>query len=54
MEAFQKSLGYQACNHSDFEFGYQKIAIYADALAATHMARQRFLGGGWLSKVGSN
>jgi len=43
MEAFQKRFGYQACDNSDSEFGYQKIAIYADALGATHMARQRFL-----------
>jgi len=54
MEVFQKKFGYQACDNPDFEFGYQKVAIYADALGATHMARQRFLGGGWLSKLGSN
>jgi hypothetical protein len=54
MAVFQQKFGYRACNNSDFEFGYQKIAIYADALGTTHMARQRFLGGGWLSKLGSN
>ena len=51
---FRYKFGYQICTGSEFEFGYQKVAIYADALGATHMARQRFLGNGWLSKLGSN
>ncbi len=54
MDMFQRRFGYQACNDSGFELGYQKIAIYADAVGVTHMARQRFFGGGWLSKLGDN
>src|SRR5579863_9394501 len=54
MAVFQQKFGYQACNSPNFEIGYQKIAIYEDALGTTHMARQRFLGSGWLSKLGFN
>ena len=32
--------------------GFQKLAIYATDVGVTHMARQRFLGRGWLSKAG--
>ncbi|MGD0733383.1 MAG: hypothetical protein ABR956_19120 [Terracidiphilus sp.] len=32
--------------------GFQKVAIYATEVGVTHMARQRFLGRGWLSKAG--
>lgn len=45
-------LGYQPCDNAAFEVGYQKVAIYANALGVTHMARQHLLGRGWLSKVG--
>jgi hypothetical protein len=46
-------LGYKPCGLDDsFEFGYQKVAIYANDLGVTHMARQRLLGAGWLSKLG--
>lgn len=45
-------LGYEPCNDRTFEFGYQKIAIYANDLGVTHMARQHFAGRGWLSKLG--
>jgi hypothetical protein len=52
VKAFEK-LGYRTCGSSTFEFGYQKVAIYAlDAYTVTHMARQRFWGNGWLSKPG--
>jgi hypothetical protein len=52
VEAFA-TLGYRPCNSSEFEFGYQKVAIYAtDALNVKHMARQHLLGKGWLSKLG--
>ena len=53
-EMFEKRFGYYACANRDFEFGYQKVAIYANALGVTHMARQHFLGRGWLSKLGMN
>ena len=32
--------------------GFQKLAIYATEVGVTHMARQRILGRGWLSKAG--
>src|SRR5262249_42088727 len=47
------TLGYHACSSSDFQFGYQKVAIYANSLRQVkHMARQELFGGGWLSKMG--
>jgi len=32
--------------------GFQKLAVYANEVGVTHMARQHFLGWGWLSKAG--
>jgi hypothetical protein len=52
MEVFEKRFGYRSCGKPDFEFGYQKVAIYENALGVTHMARQHLLGRGWLSKLG--
>ncbi len=47
------TLGYNPCENSSFEFGYQKLAIYAaDDMSVRHMARQEFFGRGWLSKPG--
>jgi len=47
------ALGYEVCDNDVFEFGYQKVAIYAlNEDHVTHMARQHFLGKGWLSKPG--
>lgn len=47
------ALGYRPCDSQDFEFGYQKVAIYAsDDRQVLHMARQHLLGRGWLSKLG--
>src|SRR5262249_6231669 len=38
----------------EYEFGYQKVAIYTtNNRRVRHMARQHFLGRGWLSKCGS-
>lgn len=46
-------LGYKPCGLNDsFELGYQKVALYANDQGVTHMARQHFLGMGWLSKLG--
>jgi hypothetical protein len=47
-------LGYKPCDKPDFEFGFQKVAIYAggDGIVR-HMARQQFFGRGWLSKLGN-
>jgi hypothetical protein len=50
---FEKKFGYRTCGNPAFEFGYQKVAIFENALGVTHMARQHFLGRGWLSKLGS-
>jgi hypothetical protein len=53
LQAFAR-LGYAPCDNPDFEFGYQKVAIYATSDGRVkHMARQHFLGRGWLSKCGS-
>lgn len=52
IEAFA-TMGYEPCGDASFEFGFQKVAIYADAdMTPTHMARQHFFGCGWLSKLG--
>jgi hypothetical protein len=49
---FEAKFGYHRCPDSAREFGYQKVAIYANSLGVTHMARQHLLGQGWLSKLG--
>ncbi len=46
------SIGYKPCTSRKFEFGFQKVAIYANDVGVTHMARQRLFGFGWLSKLG--
>lgn len=51
-EMFEKKFGYRVCDSQTFEFGYQKVAIYANALGVTHMARQSLWSRGWLSKLG--
>jgi hypothetical protein len=51
-EAFE-TLGYERTQSRAFRFGYQKVAVYAkNDQTVTHMARQHFLGKGWLSKLG--
>ena len=51
IRAFQ-TIGYRPCPTGNFQFGYEKVAIYADSeMTPTHMARQSFWGG-WLSKLG--
>jgi len=56
VDAFVKAfatIGYMPCQSRKFEFGYQKVAIYAASNnQALHMARQHFWGRGWLSKCG--
>ena len=45
-------MGYETCESSDLEPGYEKVAIYVDDEATpTHMARQ-LESGGWTSKLG--
>jgi hypothetical protein len=47
------TLGYKRCESRSFEFGYQKVAIYANTLKIVrHMARQHIFGKGWISKIG--
>jgi hypothetical protein len=48
-----ETLGYEPCDIGAFEIDYQKLAIYANEVGVTHMARQHFLGRGWLSKLGN-
>jgi hypothetical protein len=48
------TIGYRPCTSRKFEFGYQKVAIFANDAGVTHMARQRLFGSGWLSKLGVN
>lgn len=45
--------GYEPCDNGDVEPGFIKVAIYADAGAAVHAARQ-LEGGKWTSKLGSD
>lgn len=45
-------LGYVECSTSDFEVGYEKIAIYVDDdFVPCHAARQ-LVNGNWTSKLG--
>ena len=47
------TLGYKKCQSASFEFGSQKVAIYAtDTMIVRHMARQHVFGKGWISKIG--
>lgn len=48
-----RTLGYEPCDNRGLEIGYQKVAVYANEVGVTHMARQHFAGRGWLSKLGS-
>ena len=51
VKAFE-SVGFQVCDDSAVERGYQKIALYADAMnVPTHAARQ-LPNGRWKSKLG--
>ncbi len=47
------TLGYVPCESDRWEFGFQKVALYVDDDGVpSHMARQHFIGLGWLSKLG--
>jgi hypothetical protein len=47
-----RSIGYEACANDDFEYDYEKVAIYIDSNGVpTHAARQR-PNGLWTSKLG--
>lgn len=49
-EAFA-GLGYEQCNNSEAESGYQKVALYEDQGMAQHVALQ-MPNGRWRSKMG--
>lgn len=50
--ALYESLGYEVCQNSDYEDGYEKIALYVSGLGKpTHAARQ-LPNGSWTSKLG--
>ena len=49
--ALFESWGYEHCAHPEYEEGYLKIAIYADANAFQHVAKQ-LRDGTWSSKAG--
>jgi hypothetical protein len=44
-------LGYIPCSNSNIEFGFEKVALYADHSSPKHMARQ-LPNGKWTSKCG--
>lgn len=48
---FERS-GYEECSNSDYESGYEKIAIYGNENEYTHAARQ-LKNGKWTSKIGA-
>ena len=45
------TLGYVVCESEEFEAGYEKIALFADADGPTHAGRQ-LANGRWSSKLG--
>ncbi len=45
------TLGFSCCPSGDFEAGFEKVAIYADAHGPQHAARQ-LIDGAWTSKLG--
>lgn len=55
VEAFAQAfagLGYEVCTNSEWEQGYEKVAIYVDVAGGpTHAARQ-LPSGAWTSKLG--
>lgn len=51
-KALYQDLGYEACANSEYDDGWQKIAIFIDSIGTpTHTARQ-LPNGFWTSKCG--
>ncbi|MFA7346053.1 MAG: hypothetical protein WC003_17275 [Terrimicrobiaceae bacterium] len=50
-EMFILTAGFEECDSSDLEYGYEKIAIYGQKAEFTHVARQ-LADGRWASKLG--
>jgi hypothetical protein len=51
IQAYQ-TLGYVACDNSDLEKGYEKIALYTDNEGTPLHAAKQLLTGKWSSKLG--
>lgn len=51
MRAFFEYFGYRVCANEKYEIGYQKIALFTQSNAFTHVARQES-DGQWTSKLG--
>ena len=49
--AYFERIGYQVCESSTLEQGFEKLAIFADDCGPTHVARQ-LPSGKWASKMG--
>jgi hypothetical protein len=50
VRAFE-SLGFERCDSSELEPGFEKVAVFADATGPTHAAKQ-LSNGNWSSKLG--
>ena len=46
-----KKYGYEKCDNSELQEGYEKLALYCNNRIPTHIARQK-LNGKWTSKLG--
>jgi hypothetical protein len=46
--------GYEPCESSDIEEGFEKIAIFADAYGEPRHAARQLPAGGWASKLGDH
>ena len=51
VEAFG-TLGFEPCGSQALEFGYEKIALFADSLGETTHAARQLADGRWTSKLG--
>ena len=51
IKAFEK-LGYSVCDNSDFQNGFEKIAIYANSQRKAKHAAKQITNGLWISKLG--
>lgn len=48
------TVGYERCDSSDYEDGYEKIAIYVNEHGVPKHAARQFSDGAWTSKLGSH
>jgi hypothetical protein len=52
LHAALRALGFQPCSDGSLETGYEKVAVYGDAVYYTHASRQ-LRNGKWTSKLGA-